>query len=75
MLRPTLQNLQRRGLGQLSTAAFPWLECHDGDQLPRGGSSEDGLGARITHPDPHGRCAVMDLPEPPVKLCDAGRAR
>lgn len=74
MLRPTLRNLQRRGLGQLSTAVFPWLEFHDADHLPRGGNSEDGLGARTTHPEPHGCCAVTDLPKPPVKLCEAGRA-
>lgn len=43
---------QRHGRGQLSTAAFLWLEFCDGDHLPPGGNPEDGPGARTTHPDP-----------------------
>lgn len=43
---------QHHGLGQLSTAAFLWLEFHEGDRLPPAGNPEDSPGARTAHLDP-----------------------
>ena len=70
----------RHGCGQLSTAAFLWLEFCGGDRFPPGGNPEDGPGARTTHMDPEvvgenhdGCCRGLHLPEAPGGCCEEGR--
>lgn len=71
--RLTLGNLWGCGRGQLSTAAFFWLEFSDGDRFPSGRKPEHGLGARTPYLGPDlilgstdSCCTVMNLLGPSV---------